>query len=199
MKRPFRRPVSRMSALGTVLVALLGCLGLVGGLGGCSERSPIQSVEPYDPTDGLIVNLGSLAVRNLLVVSAGSGQPGVVSGALVNTGTSDLSVSFTAQGDSGTSAPVSVPAGQLVRLGSGNGATSVQFATVSVAPGGLLAVRVSTPPTGPRVLEVPVLSPSREYATITPTPQPTTAPTDTPTGTPSDTPTDTPTDTGTSS
>jgi hypothetical protein len=184
VKRPFRRPVSRASALGTVLAALLGCLALVGGLAGCSERSPIQSVKPYDPTDGLVVNMGSLAVRDLLVVSAGTGQPGVVSGALVNTGTSDLTVSFTAQGDSATSAPVSVPAGQLVRLGSGNGATNVQFATVSVPPGGLLAVRVSTPPTGPRVLEVPVLTPSLEYSTITPTPQPTESATDTPTETP---------------
>jgi hypothetical protein len=167
-------------------VAALGSLLLSGTLAACSERSPTQSIVPYDPTDGIIANVGALAVRDLLVVSAAQGQPGVVSGALVNTGDSDLTVTFTASGDSAATAPVTVPAGQLVRLGSGNGATDVQFSTVEVPPGSLLAVRVATPPTGPRVLQVPVLSPDLEYATITPTPVPTTstgAPTDTPTGT----------------
>lgn len=184
MKRPQRRP----GALAVTLVAALGSVALSGVLTACSERSPIQSVEPYNPTDGLVANVGALAVRDLLVVSAGKGQPGVVSGALVNTGASDLTVTFTASGDSTSSAPVSVPAGQLVRLGSGDGATNVQFGTVEVAPGALLAVRVATPPTGPRVLDVPVLTPQLEYATITPTPVPTETPTDTGSGTATETP-----------
>lgn len=159
--------------MGAILVAVLGSLALTGALAGCSERSPIQSVEPYDPVDGVTANMGALAVRDLLVVSAGKGQAGVVSGALINTGTSDLTVTFTAQGDSTSPGPVTVPAGQLVRLGSGDGATNVQFTTVSSPPGALLTLRVATPPTGPRVLDVPVLDPSLEYATITPTPAPT--------------------------
>jgi hypothetical protein len=183
-----KRPQLRLSVLGTSLVAALLSLAAAGTLAACSERSPIQSVQPYNPTDGLVANVGPLAVRDLLVVSAGKGQPGVVSGALVNTGTSDLTVTFSASGDSAATAPVSVPAGQIVRLGPGNGATNVQFSTVEVAPGDLLAVRVATPPTGPRVLEVPVLSPQLEYATITPTPVQTASPSDTGSGTPTETP-----------
>ena len=132
-----KRPSRRASALGAAALAMAGSLTLAA----CSERSPEQSTMPYDPSDGVVANLGSLAVRNLLVVSAGQGQPGVVSGALVNSGTGDLTVTFSTSG--GAAPPVTVPAGQVVRLGSGEGASNVQFQAVSSPPGSLLAVRVT--------------------------------------------------------
>jgi hypothetical protein len=167
-----KRPSRRLTTLGAALAMMLGSTLLTA----CSDRSPIQSVIPYTATDGISVNLGPLAIRDLLVVASASGQPGVLSGALVNTGTSDVTVTFAASGDSSASPAITVPTGQLVRIGTGQGAATVQLSTVSVAPGSLLPMRVATPPTGPRVLEVPVLSPALEYATLTPTPTPTPTP-----------------------
>ena len=174
-----KRPSRRLAGSGAGAAILVGSLLLAG----CSERSPIQSTVPYTPTDGVTASLSGLDVRDLLVVSAGLGQPGVLSGALVNTGASDVSVTFAAQGDAVPSDPVAVPQGQLVRLGTGDGDVHVQFTTITAAPGALLPVQVSTPATGPSRLDVPVLPPTLEYATITPTPEPTRTPSDTPSAT----------------
>jgi hypothetical protein len=179
VKRPTRRLV-------TVALALTAALGST-VLAGCSERSPVQSVVPYQPSDGIQATLSSLAVRNLLIVSSGAGAPGVLSGALVNEGSSAVQVSFAPSGATTASTPITVPPGQLVSIGDGAHAVHIQFSSVTAPPGSLQSLEVSTPQTGPSLLSVPVLDPVLQYATLTPT----TAPTATPgeSGSPSATPT----------
>jgi hypothetical protein len=175
-----KRPSRRLAATGAACAAFAGSLVLAG----CSERSPIQSVVQYQPTDGVAATISDLSVRNLLVVSSGQGEPGVLSGALLNSGTSDVDVTFTVAGDAAPSAPVPVPPGQLVQIGPGDGAVHVQFPTVAAPPGAMLTVQVSTPATGATRLDVPVLPPTLEYSTITPTAEPTATDTASPTGSP---------------
>lgn len=172
-----KRPSRRVTAAGAAVAVTLG----TAALSGCSHFSPVQSVQPYTPADGVVANLGPLAVRNLLIVSAGADQPGVLSGALINTGTTEVAVTFTTAGSTAASDPVQVPAGRLVTLGDGSGAIHIQISAVQAPPGALEQVAVATPETGPSTLQVPVLSPNLQYATITPTPTPTDTPTDTPT------------------
>jgi hypothetical protein len=195
VKRPSRRPARSASTAGPSkklatrsTAAVAGTVALVAAslvLSACSERSPINA-KPYAPSDGVDATLSSLDVRDLLVVSAGANQPGVLSGALVNSGTSAVSVTFQASGQSNTSAPVPVPAGGVVELGSSDGQVQVQIPQVQAAPGALTQLQVTTPGNGPTLLGVPVLDPTLQYATITPTPEPTTSsPTDTATASPS--------------
>jgi hypothetical protein len=179
-----KRPTRRLAAAAFVLAAALGSTVLAG----CSLRSPVQSVIPYQPSDGIQVTLSSLAVRDLLIVSSGAGAPGVLSGALVNEGSSAVQVSFAPSGATSASTPITVPPGQLVSLGGGTNAVHIQFPSVAAAPGALEPLEISTPQTGPSLLSVPVLDPVLEYATLTPTATPTSAPTSTPSDTASASP-----------
>jgi hypothetical protein len=166
---PVKRPTRRHTIAATVLALAITSSALAG----CSERSPVQSTVPYQPSDGVDVNLHTLDLRDLLLVSEGAGKPGVMVGALVNTGPVQVDVSFAPVGATAASSPVTVAPGQLVQLGNGDGQTQVQFATVTAPPGGIQRVQVSTPATGPALVDVPVLPPTLEYSTITPTPEPT--------------------------
>lgn len=163
-----KRPTRRLTASTAALTAALGSLVL----SGCALRSPVQSIKPYQPSDGVVANLDTLAVRNLLVVSEGNGKPGVLSGALVNNGTTEVDVTFTPANATTPSEPVPVPPGQLVKLGNDAGAVHVQISAVAAAAGANLLMSVTTPQTGPSTLNVPVLSPTLEYATITPSATP---------------------------
>ena len=145
-------------------------------LSACQTQSPIQTDVPYVAADGVPVDLGSVQLRDLLVISGGKDKPGVLSAAVSNTSGDAQRIGFSlAQGQ-----PVyaEVPAYSERRL---SDATQVQLPAVPVNAGDVVTLSVQTASAPAVVVVVPVVKASGYYATLAPTTAPTTA-TATPTG-----------------
>ena len=180
MLRPTRRPAASVLA-----APALGLL--VGALAGCG-LSPAQTTIAYDPSDGVSASVGDVQVRNLLVVGSTAEAPGIVSGVLLNSGTDAVTVTVA----SGTSAPVPVdiPASSSVRLGVAGtdpaatpapgtpGRAVVQLSSVGEPAGAVIPVTLTSAGGGTTTVQVPVVPPTNEYASITPSAPP---PSDSPT------------------
>jgi hypothetical protein len=163
-------------------------------LAACSTFSPATTAYPYNASDGVNLDLGQLHGANLLVVGSEKGASGVLSGALFNKGTDDLTVQVSTQG-AASPVTIEVPAQRMVRLtadgagstvGSsataGSASATVLVPALPVAPGAVMTVAVATRAGGQTQVTVPVLLPRQEYATITAPPSPSPAATQSPTG-----------------
>ena len=135
----------------------------------CQITSPVTTDMPYDPADGVSVDVGDVAVRDLLVVSEGDGAPGVVSGLVVNNSSESVEVTLAVnvEGQMSALSPVAtVPAGGAVRL-DGQGTESgspVTLPSVPVGAGGTLDIVVQTSVGQAEGSLVPVLLPEAPYA-----------------------------------
>lgn len=155
MMRPSRKGL-------TVLVLAAA----VSALPACGALSQTTTTLNYDAADGVSAQLGDVQAKNLVVVGD-KGADGLLSGALVNTGQSDVAVTIATKGLT-QSTQITVPPGQLVTLGSGSNEKSVVVSNVA-APGSLVQVTLSTPSGGQVQTQVPVVLPRFDYATVTPT------------------------------
>jgi hypothetical protein len=114
------RPLRRPARLGARLVLMLG---LVWGLVGCGFN--VQTAQPYTPADGVNADIGSVNVRNLMILSRQNGS-GFVSASLEaeeqDTLTAVSGVALKPDGSPGqplrvtTAGPVTLPAFELVVL-----------------------------------------------------------------------------------
>ena len=148
---------------GSPLRRLLAVAVLALALAGCSATNPIQTDKPYSPGDGVRAQLGDIRAENLLAVTSAAGDPGALSGALVNSGSSNALVTLTVDS---SSQQVTVPAHGSVLLGTGNATgRQVPLPTVTAAPGALLDVEISTPADGSLHVRVPVLDASNPQYT----------------------------------
>jgi hypothetical protein len=162
-RRPGRRPAA---ALAAVLV------GSSIALAACQTMSPVQTDVPYQPADGINVNLGTLDARGLVLVTAAKGASGVVVGSLINNGRDPVTVTFLtpeqAQSSSANGPSMEVSASQQVPI------TGIQLQNVTAAPGDMTNIVLQTK-AGQVFANVPVLLPDGYYATSTATAVPTTA------------------------
>jgi len=178
-----RSPRVKIFALqGTPVLAAAALAGAL-ALSGCQVMSPIQTNVPYQPADGVAVDLGDLQIRDLVVIVGAEGEVGTLSGLVVNKGTEPITVTFTA-GTGGSSAQAAIPADTATRLSGVEGATPVTLPGIAAAPGGIVKLTISTPAAGAPEVSVPVLLPTGYYTTITPPPVPTTTSPPVPTTTP---------------
>lgn len=142
-------------------------------LSGCQVMSPLQTTVPYQPADGVAVDLGAVQIRDLVVISRARGKAGTLSGMVVNNGTEPVTVSFAAAAAAaapGDSVMAQAPAEKQTRLSGVPGTAPVTLPSIDVAPGGIIRLTVSTPAGGASDVSVPVLLPDGIYATITPAP-----------------------------
>lgn len=123
-------------------------------LAGCSAVNPITTQMQYDASDGISLEIGDVTAYNLLVLTPGEGETGVLTGTLQNNGAEDVSVSASIDGS--TIATVDVPAGATVMLGGDEGDAAVT-GTVPVLPGLVTEVIFQTDAEGQVALDVPVL------------------------------------------
>ena len=162
------RPRTRRlrAATGLAVAGLAAALTLTG----CSATNDITSEQEYNSSDGVGARVGDIKAINFLIVSAASGEPGALLGALENKGTDDETVTVTLGTDGHE---VDVPAGQTVLLGAPGGSSNeneeIIFDTVPVPPGAVAKVVVATESAGSVELDVPVVDGSLpEYADSVP-------------------------------
>lgn len=153
---------ARLAAVGAAAAVLTS---------GCAVFSPRQTDIPYNPADGVPVDMGALKARDLLLLSEGKDQPAVLSGALINSSSQAMSVRLRSrvQADQDGSGPAT--SGVVVELKPGETRIlDIQLAQTSAVPGALSDINITTDK-GSQLVSVPVLKPGtfKQYATLTPT------------------------------
>lgn len=134
----------------------------------CSMFNPVQTNVPYVQADGVPADIGKLALRDLALVSDGSGEL-VLSGSAFNNGSDELMVRLTPQSAAGAApsggTELSLKPHEQVNLAT----KGLQFSDAPGKPGSLVPVSVTSSAGGTAVVRVPILTPSGAYATLTPT------------------------------
>lgn len=148
-------------------------------LSACQTQSPVQTDVPYVAADGVPVDLGSVQLRDLVVISGGKDKPGVLSAAVSNTSGEAQRLSFALP--QGQPVYAEAPAHSERRL---SDATQVQLPAVPVNPGDVVTLSVQSASAPAVVVVVPVLKASGYYASLAPTATPAASPTATATATP---------------
>lgn len=135
----------------------------------------MQTTNAYSPADGVHLEAGSLEIVDLLVVSTGLGEPGVVSGYAVNESDEPVTIDMALETEDGErielSPSVEVPAGTALRI-DGYDVTTGEFTDpvlvpeVPVRAGQLITVRITS---GSDVVSerVPILLPDYPYGAYT--------------------------------
>jgi hypothetical protein len=162
------RSTSPRPSLRHILPVAVACAALA--LSACQTQSPIQTDVTYVPADGVPVDLGSVQVRDLVVVSGGKDKPGVLSASVSNNSGEAQRLAFALP----QAQPVfaEAPAYSERRL---SDATQVQLPDVPVSPGDVVQLSVQSQNRPAVLVLVPVLSASGYYASLAPTAPPATS------------------------
>ncbi len=142
------------------VLAVTGAAAATAALSACSFFSPVQTDNKYIPADGVPVQLGTIAGRNLAVVAEKAGGPGTLTGAVLNQGDAQAQVGFLTREESEAGGAVKSP------LSLGGRETKpidgVTFDKVASAPGTMTDIYLVTVD-GKQLVSVPVLAPQGLY------------------------------------
>lgn len=180
MARARRTPSAARRVAGAVAVA-----AALGASAGCSYINPITTAEPYAASDGFRVSVGDqVRGENLMVLTSGEGEPGVLLGALINTSDAPTTVTLEIGGDAPERlGEIPLDAKQTVLLSPETperdavtssapslGADLPEVGSVPAPPGGLVTLVLKTPEAGAVEVQIPVLDDTLpEYADTLPT------------------------------
>jgi hypothetical protein len=120
-----------------VVVAALGA-GMM-AVSGCTYTNPQATTQISNVADGVNASLGSLELRNMLVISAGQNQEGRVIGAVANA--SDKDIQLTITGAAGSRTQFSIPSHGSYTLDESTDAAILS--KVSEIPGSLEPLKFS--------------------------------------------------------
>jgi len=161
------RGSNRVQRLSLIAAIGVGALSITG----CSAINPQSTTMTISPSDGVMTNLGSLELRNMLIVSDGNGDPGRLLGAVYNT--SDSNITLTISGSGGAQAHMVVQPGNPILLVDDKNKTDLS--TVSQPAGAMETLTLTQTGPGEQTasFNVPVLNGIfKEYSTLVPTPAP---------------------------
>ncbi|MFH5879970.1 hypothetical protein [Arthrobacter sp. NA-172] len=145
-------------------------IGLL-SVAGCGYINPQQTNQQYAPSDGVREDLGSLQLRNMLIVSTDANKPGRVVGAVFNTSSTDATLTISGAGGSQATIPVKAKSETYLT----DTTEAVILSTTGGQPGSMAPVTIKAG-SDSRMVQFPVLDGSlKEYAkyipaTATPSP-----------------------------
>jgi hypothetical protein len=156
-----------------VVTSVALALAVAFGTAGCGFIAPQATTKHYDASDGVSGSVGSIDVRNAIIVTdAKDGTVGNLVVTLVNTGSESRRVAISAGDQSSSAAHVTVQPGQVKQLGQNpenGGASNVLIPEFTTKPGGLYSVYFQYGDQTGVKLKVPVLDGQLpEYSSLVP-------------------------------
>jgi hypothetical protein len=154
-----------------VAASVVLALSVALGTAGCGLVAPQATTKHYDASDGVSGSVGSIDVRNAIVVTGDDDTVGSLVVTLVNTDSKSHRVAVTAGDSASSRAYVTVEPGQVKQVGSDPQAESgnVFFPEFNGKPGGLFPVYFQYGDNTGVELKVPVLSGGlSEYSSLVP-------------------------------
>ncbi|WP_028265980.1 hypothetical protein [Arthrobacter sp. MA-N2] len=132
---------------------------------GCAYINPQQTNQQYSPSDGVREDLGSLQLRNMLIISTDANKPGRVIGAVFNTSSSDATLTLSGAGGSQATIPVKAKSETYLN----ETTDAVILSTSGGNPGSMASITI-TNGSDSRTVQFPVLDASlKEYQQYLPT------------------------------
>lgn len=164
--RPRTAPAHRPLRAGDVVVAVAALVALV-AVAVAAGVTQTNEARTSASSDGLRASVGRTLWSDIMVLSAGVGEPGTVLGAVANHGESPATVTVGTAGR-GPAAVIELAEGETALLGPRE--HRVHLEGVPEPPGGLVELRVASDGGDARVWKVPVLDGTVEhYAGLVPT------------------------------
>ncbi len=164
-----RTRTTRVAA--TLLIAGATLLGTAG----CTFMTSIETLRPYDPSDGTSVTVGSIGIRNALLLPDDAGTTLSLVMTILNEGQSAQNVLLQYEGSEGkTDLSLRIEGNTALSFGGAPDQEQLLLEAANAVEGSLLPVYVQYGTEPGSMMMVPVLSPDRpEYETLTPTLRPT--------------------------
>ncbi|WP_336660573.1 DNA modification methylase [Leucobacter sp. USHLN153] len=138
-------------------IALAAALTL--GATGCSLVAPQATLTPYAPSDGVDVNVGSIDVRNIMLIADETGESfNVVFGAVNRSGEEqDLSIAFSGTESQQATADFTIPTGNTLFGDPEGEETPVLVDLADLEPGDTIGAYFQLPGAAEVPYDIPVL------------------------------------------